>query len=146
MEISIRQMEIKDLPEIMDIEMSSFSIPWSATAFINEINKINSLTKVAEFQGKVIGYICINYIFNEAHILNLAVHPDYRRQGIATALMKDALSNLFKKGCIYFYLEVRESNIIAQRFYKKFGFKTVGKRKGYYLSPNEDAIIMMLRL
>ena len=146
MEISIRQMEIKDLPEIMNIEISSFSIPWSATAFINEINKINSHTKVAEFQGKILGYICINYIFNEAHILNLAVHPDCRRQGIATMLMKDALSSLLKKGCIYFYLEVRESNIIAQKFYKKFGFKTVGKRKGYYLSPKEDAIIMMLRL
>lgn len=146
MEIIIKEMEIEDLPEIIYIEKSSFSIPWSEIAFINELSKQNSFNRVAKFQGRVIGYICINYIFNEAHILNLAVHPEYRRQGIATLLMKDAITNLIKKGCIYYYLEVRESNTIAQNFYKKFGFNVVGRRKKYYQSPDEDAILMMLRI
>lgn len=146
MEIKIREMELEDLPEIMDIETSSFSIPWSEIAFINELNKKYSFTRVAEFQDKVVGYICVNYIYNEAHILNLAVHPEYRKKGIATKLMKDAIINLINKGCIYYYLEVRESNISAQRFYKKFGFKTVGRRKKYYQYPDEDAILMMLRI
>lgn len=139
-------MEIEDLPEIMHIEKSSFSIPWSESAFINELNKKHSYTRVAESNNRVVGYICINYIFNEAHILNLAVHPEHRRQGIATILMKDAIINLIKKGCIYYYLEVRESNIVAQKFYSKFGFKIAGRRKKYYQLPDEDAILMMLRI
>jgi ribosomal-protein-alanine N-acetyltransferase len=137
-------MEAYDVPRILHIERMSFTSPWSEAAFYQEIHKQYALSRVAEFGQDVVGYICVNYLFDEGHILNLAVHPDFRRQGVATALMKDTLQELKKKGCMFFYLEVRVSNLAAKTFYERFGFSIVAFRKNYYISPDEDAALMAL--
>jgi len=139
-------MEEYDIPAVLEIERISFSTPWSEYSFLNEIYKKYAFSRVAVFEGNVIGYICVNYVLHEAHILNLAVNPDFRRRGVATMLMNEALGELKKKNCVFIYLEVRVSNIGAREFYKSFGFESVGIRKKYYASPNEDALLMMGRV
>lgn len=145
-EIVIREMQEKDIPQIMQIECSSFSTPWSEAAFFSEIHKPYSFSRAALSGDTIVGYICINYVLNECHILNLAVHPHFRRQGIATLLLAKAMKESRKRGCVFYYLEVRFSNTGARKFYESFGFRIVGTRKKYYVSPEEDAALMMLRI
>jgi ribosomal-protein-alanine N-acetyltransferase len=145
-EILIREMQASDIPDVLQIEHMSFTTPWSKDAFLNEIHKLYSFTKAAVLGDTIIGYICINYIMDEGHILNLAVHPDFRRRGIATKLFEDVLDELKEIDCRYLYLEVRVSNLEARKFYECLGFKVVGTRKDYYAYPIEDAVIMMRSL
>lgn len=145
-EIIIREMEESDIPAIMEIEHSSFTTPWSEISFLSEIYKKNGITKVALFEGKLIGYICVNYVLHESHILNLAVHQDFRERGVGTILMNEILRELKKKGCVFIYLEVRVSNAGAQAFYERFGFTAASTRKKYYAHPDEDALCMMGRI
>jgi ribosomal-protein-alanine N-acetyltransferase len=135
-----------DIPEILEIERISFSTPWSEAAFYQELHKHYALSKVAVLQNKVTGYICVNIVFDDCHILNLAVHPDFRSRGIATALMKKILTESSEQDCRFFYLEVRVSHIGARTFYERFGFRAAKTRKEYYTSPVEDATIMVLRV
>lgn len=136
-------MHTYDIPEVLNIERASFTTPWSKASFFSEIQSKNSIAKIAELNGVVVAYICIKHIEDECHILNLAVHPDYRRCGIAKALLSNIIQELSEEECKFFYLEVRASNYAARRLYEKFGFKTVGIRKRYYINPTEDAVIMM---
>ncbi len=145
-DILIREMQVSDIPDVLQIEYMSFTTPWSKNAFLNEINKLYSLTKVAVLGDTIIGYICVNYIIDEGHILNLAVHPDFRRRGIATKLFEDVLNELKEIDCRYLYLEVRVSNLEARKFYEHLGFRVMGVRKDYYTYPIEDAVTMMRRL
>ncbi|MCX7792824.1 MAG: ribosomal protein S18-alanine N-acetyltransferase [Thermodesulfovibrionales bacterium] len=140
----IRLMAPQDVPEATEIERSCFSTPWSELAFYKEIYNPRSLCLVAETEEGLAGYICMSRILEECHILNLAVHPLKRRQGIGSALIKEALNSEFVSSCRYIYLEVRASNMEARRLYEKFGFKVVGIRRAYYINPVEDALIMML--
>jgi len=142
----IRDMQEDDIPAILEIEQISFSTPWSKQFFLNEIYNKYAFSKVAVFEENVIGYICANYLLHESHILNLAVHPDFRRRGVATILMNEAIRELKKKGCVFMYLKVRVSNTGAQKFYELFGFKVETIRKKYYGDPDEDALLMMGRL
>ncbi|OHE55513.1 MAG: ribosomal-protein-alanine N-acetyltransferase [Thermodesulfovibrio sp. RBG_19FT_COMBO_42_12] len=142
----IRDMQEDDIPAILKIEQISFSTPWSKESFLNEIYKKYAFSKVAVFEGNIIGYICTNYLLHESHILNLAVHPDFWRRGVATILMNESIRELKEKGCVFMYLEVRISNTGAQRFYERFGFKIETIRKKYYGNPDEDALLMMARL
>ena len=136
----------EDIPEIMGIERSSFSTPWSEISFLGEVYKKNAFSNVSLFEENVIGYICVNYLLHESHILNLAVHELFRRRGVATILMNDTLKALKRRGCVFMYLEVRASNTGAQIFYERFGFKVESIRKKYYTNPDEDALLMMGRV
>ncbi len=144
-DIIIDEMKIGDLPEVVEIERASCTMPWSESLFYNEIRNPGSLSRVARKDGKVIGYICVNRIIDEGHVLNLAVHPDYRKLGIATALVKDMIGLLRQDECRFLFLEVRASNEEAKRVYEKLNFTFLGVRKNYYASPVEDAIIMLLK-
>lgn len=145
-EILIQEMQPSDITEILEIERISFTTPWSELAFLNEMYDPHSIAKVAVLKNNITGYICVKQISDEGHILNLAVHPDFRRHGIATVLVGEVLDELREKGCKYLYLEVRVSNLAARKFYERFGFKVVGVRRKYYTSPEEDAVVMMLVL
>ncbi|MEW6585198.1 MAG: ribosomal protein S18-alanine N-acetyltransferase [Nitrospirota bacterium] len=142
----IREMREEDIPEILDIEHISFSEPWSEAAFLGEILKSYALNRILLIGDRLVGYVCVNYLFDEAHILNLAVHPDFRRRGLATGMMNHILSELKKRGCKYIYLEVRVSNTTARAFYERFDFRVAGARKKYYVNPVEDAVLMMRRM
>lgn len=136
-------MQPHDIRAIMEIEQASFTAPWSELSFLNDMYNANSLSKVALIENRVVGYVCPRYVLNEGHLLNLAVHHDFRRRGIATELMNTVLEELKEKGCTLLYLEVRVSNLDAIKFYERFGFKISSFRRKYYSSPTEDGALMM---
>ncbi len=142
----IDDMKVEDLPEILAIETASFETPWSETLFYNEIFKTISVSRVARIDGRVVGYLCANMIIDEGHILNLAVHPDYRGRGIASRLLQHMIDEMRAGNCRSIFLEVRMSNENARKMYAKFGFTLLGTRKAYYVSPVEDAVVLVLRL
>lgn len=144
--IILREMQIKDIPEVAEIERASFTAPWSETSFFNEVMKPGSVSRVAGFSGRVVGYICAGRVLDEGHILTIAVHNDYRRRGIASALVGNVVKSLKRDLCRFIFLEVRSSNDEAKKMYEKFRFRPVGTRKNYYSSPVEDALIMTLNL
>ncbi len=144
--IVIDDMKLDDLPEVLAIETKSFKTPWSDALFRNEIFKSIAVSRVAKIDGRVVGYLCSNLIIDEGHILNLAVHPDYRRLAIASQMIEEMLDFMRENACRTVFLEVRFSNEEALRMYEKFGFSVIGTRKDYYVSPVEDAVVMALRL
>ena len=143
--IIIDDMTVSDVQEILAIETASSKTPWSEPLFYNEIFKNMSISRVAKIDGKVVGYICANLIIDEGHILNLAVHPEYRRLGIASDMMREMIDVMRDRQCRSIFLEARVSNEEACKMYENFGFRLLGTRKNYYVSPVEDAVIMVLR-
>lgn len=136
--ITIRNAEIKDIPQIMKIEKVSFQdFSWSEESFILSMNN----TLVADSNGEILGYIVISKIQNEINIDNIAVRPDMRQKGIGSSLLEFVIK---ENPNSIFFLEVRPSNTPAINLYKKFGFKEMYIRKNYYI--NEDAIIMAKNL
>lgn len=140
-DLEICSMSLKDISEVIVVEKLSFSIPWSEASFIEEI-KNNRFARyiVAKADGRVVGYAGMWIIIDEGHITNIAVHPEYRRMGIGSALMSRLIEIARAEGVESMTLEVRKSNFAAQKLYQKYGFKASGIRKGYY--AGEDAIIM----
>jgi ribosomal-protein-alanine N-acetyltransferase len=144
--VIIREMSPDDVHKIAEIEKASYTMPWSETSFLSEIYSRHSITRVAELNGKIIAYVCVKKVADEGHLLNMTVHPDCRRQGVANMLFNNTLEDLRQSGCRFLYLEVRTSNNAAKKMYEKLNFKIVGTRKDYYLRPIENAVIMMLDL
>lgn len=142
----VDDMQAADLPAVIQIEHTSFTAPWSEISFFNELKKPRSIVKVARLDGKVVGYICGGWIIDEGHILDVAVHPQYRELGIASVLTGEVIGLLREEGCRSVFLEVRASNEPAKKMYCKYGFTELGTRKAYYTSPVEDAVIMVLKL
>lgn len=143
----IRKACESDVPFVVEIENLSFSTPWSESLLYSEIHKPDSISNVAVINDeKIAGYIIVNQILDEAHILNLAVHPEFRGLGIAVKLIEDIMDDLRERECAFLHLEVRESNLAASNLYKKFNAEIVGIRKNYYLNPQEDAVLMLIRI
>lgn len=145
MNIVIDFMEEKDIDEVLDISSVSFSIPWSKSSYIQELTNPVAKYFVAKIDNKVVGFIGTWMILDESHITNIAVHPNYRKQGIASMLLKKLLNHCKNQGCIAYTLEVRSGNKAARSLYEKHNFKQDGIRKGYYEDNKEDAILMWLR-
>lgn len=147
-DILIEPMRREDLPEVMAIEVASFSVPWTEEMFGNELGAetlSNALVARAPGTGspfRVVGYICVWLISDELHINNLAVHPRWRKRGVARALLRAALQHGRRGGARAAFLEVRASNVPAQRLYREFHFEPVGVRPRYYTHPIEDAVVM----
>jgi len=140
--IVIEKMKSDDIANVVEVENNSFDIPWSKESFENELKNKLAMYLVAKVEGKAVGYVGVWKIFDEGHITNVAVHPDYRGQGIGKSLISELLYLCENEGINSLTLEVRKSNIVAQNLYKRFGFVEEGIRKGYYSDNNEDAIIM----
>ena len=145
MEINITPMIESDLDPILEIEAASFSTPWSRSMFLNELksNPYSNLF-VAREHGTLIGYVCFWVVFDELHLLNLSVHPDFRRRGFGEKLARFVLQFGRAKGAQKASLEVRAGNLPAIGLYEKTGFKVAAIRPGYYREPREDALIMTL--
>lgn len=139
-------MEESHIPGILEIERLSFNTPWSKEAFYQELKNLLAFYLVALDKDKVVGYIGSWIIFDECHITNVAIHPQYRRQGIAKNLIKILKDTVKIRGVTGITLEVRLSNHSAQNLYKSLGFIECGIRKGYYTDNNEDAVIMWLKI
>lgn len=141
----IRKMRLDDVPAVVELDQKSFSLPWPERSFRFELtDNPASHCWVAELDGKVVGMIVVWLIASEAHVANLATHPDFRRRGIAKRLLSHALQDLLEKGARSSFLEVRESNLAAQAMYRKFGYTETGRRRRYYRDNDEDALLMSL--
>ncbi|HET7615851.1 MAG TPA: ribosomal protein S18-alanine N-acetyltransferase [Bacillales bacterium] len=145
--ISFRVMTLEDLEAILKIEHASFPKPWSRTAFYNEVvNNQFATYLLLEVEEEVIGYCGIWVIIDEAHITNIAVLPAYRGKKYGDALFRKAMEVAKQHGAKTMTLEVRVSNEVAQRMYRKFGFEDGGIRKNYYTDNGEDALVMWVNL
>jgi ribosomal-protein-alanine N-acetyltransferase len=130
--------------QILEIENSSFPVPWSVRAFEEEINKsISNLWAIISEQ-RLLAYICFWMFDKEIHILNFAVHPRKRNLGLGKLLLENIIETGTAGGIENIWLEVRPSNIPALSIYKKYGFTESGRRKSYYSDSKEDAVIMSL--
>ena len=145
MNLIIDLMKEEDIDDILDISSLSFSISWSRNSYIQELTNPIARYLVAKIDNRVVGFIGTWIVLDEAHITNIAMHPNYRKQGIASKLLKEFLDYCKNQGCVAFTLEVRSGNKAAQALYEKYNFKEDGIRKGYYEDNKEDAIIMWLK-
>lgn len=137
----IRNMTPDDIDEVFELEVACFSHPWTKNMFINELAQDTTTYKVAEKDGKIVGYMGMYQAADEGNVTNIAVLPEYRRLGIASSLMKSFIASCIDKKLCFLTLEVRKSNIGAISLYKKYGFAEVGVRPKYY-DNSEDAILM----
>lgn len=144
--VLIRPMRLEDLEAIVTIERLSFTLPWSEHAYRYELSE-NAAARlwVAEKEGQVVGMLVLWLILDEAHIATLAVHPAHRQRGIARRLLLQALRSAWQEGARQAFLEVRQSNLAAQRLYQQLGFEISGRRPRYYHDNNEDALLMTLK-
>ena len=160
-------MTVADIEEVLAIERASFRFPWSRRAFSSELTLPYAVWRVARVPsgsrvrlaggpslgpapgprsqqvggGPLVGYFGFQVILEEGHIMNLAVHADYRRRGLGELLLLDLYEQARSRGVVHLTLEVRASNLAAQGLYQKYGFQVEGRRLRYY-GDGEDALIM----
>ena len=138
--MKVRPLGFSDLAQVIAIERRAFTSPWSLGMFVIELSKPSGVYLAAVLDGKIIGYaICARYV-EAFHIMTLAVDPDHRRQGVATALLDGVIERAGEEA--NYTLEVRVSNAGAIALYERYGFRAVGTRPRYYADNGEDAIIM----
>ena len=146
-DLFVEEMKSLDVEEVYEIELDSFSLPWREQTFHNELAKEHAKIFVARTKvSRVVGYVCVWLIEDKIHIQNIATHVDFRRRGVATALLMYLIDMATGDGKNRFFLEVRPSNSPALLFYEKHGFKRIGIRTCYYPDTGEDAIVMALDL
>jgi len=143
--VKVVPMEPEHLDAVMAIENVSFPIPWRREAFLFEI-LLNETADyvVALYRDQVVGYGGMWLVLDEAHITNIAVHPDCRGRGIGRRILQELIKRAALRGATKMTLEVRPSNLIARKLYRDLGFEEKGVRKRYYQDNHEDAIIMWL--
>ena len=140
--MKIENMNASHVAQIAQLEKICFSDPWSENSIASELENKLAFWLVATEEDRVAGYIGSQTVMDETDMMNVAVHPDFRRKGIAEALVKDLVENLKKMGSHCLTLEVRASNTPAITLYEKLGFTEIGRRKNYYRNPREDALIL----
>ena len=138
----IVHMNESHVAQVAALEKICFSDPWSENSVALELKNPLSCWLVAEEDGKVTGYVGSQTVMDESDMMNVAVHPDYRRKGIAEKLVMELVEALKKRDSRCLTLEVRASNEPARALYEKLGFVQVGLRKNYYRNPREDALIL----
>jgi len=149
-QVKLRQMTLDDVEQVYAIDAQSFNLPWTKKSYIFELTENHAaaswVAEVVDDKGKpqVVGMVVTWFIIDEVHIATIAVHPEYRHQGIGRRLLAHAILHSAYKGANCAMLEVRRTNFKAQSLYQQFGFKVVGVRKNYYKDNNEDAFLMNL--
>jgi ribosomal-protein-alanine N-acetyltransferase len=138
----IEPMEERDLEQVVAIERLCFGDRWSVNAFRNELENATGSYFVGKEGEKVVGFAGYWLILEEAHITTIAVHPDFRGRHYGERLLLKLIEDAMSKGAKWMTLEVRVSNKEAQGLYEKYGFQSLGRRKGYYQDNGEDALVM----
>jgi [ribosomal protein S18]-alanine N-acetyltransferase len=141
-DVTLRRLGYGDLPSVIAIERRSFPTPWSLAMFVLELSKPSGICLAAEDSEGLIGYLVCARYDDVWHLMNVAVHPDRRRAGIATELIERLFEDAGPDA--RYTLEVRVSNGPAIKMYQRFGFRSAGRRRRYYHDNGEDALIMWL--
>jgi ribosomal-protein-alanine N-acetyltransferase len=139
--IEVRRLTYADLPQVVAIERRAFPTPWSLAMFVLELSKPSGICLAAEVRGELAGYVICSRYDTVWHVMNVAVDPDRRRQGIAGALLSRLLERIGDPEA-QLTLEVRPSNTGAIALYEAFGFRSAGRRRRYYQDNGEDAVVM----
>jgi [ribosomal protein S18]-alanine N-acetyltransferase len=140
--IDIRRLQLRDLSAIEEIERASYPTPWSRSMFAGELAKPSSICLGATSENRLVGYLIVSRYVDAWHVMNVAVAPEFRRNGIASTLLGtlfELTSDDHRRG---YTLEVRISNAGAISLYERMGFESRGVRRGYYTDNREDALIM----
>jgi len=140
--LEIRPLALKDLSAIEEIERRSYPTPWSRSMFAGELTKPSSISLGAFEADHLVGYVIVSRYVDAWHVMNIAVHPESRSRGVASALLERLLETTASDVRRGYTLEVRVSNESAIRLYERYGFKKRGVRRGYYTDNREDALIM----
>jgi ribosomal-protein-alanine N-acetyltransferase len=138
--IEVRRLTFADLPQVVAVERRAFTTPWSLAMFVLELSKPSGACLAAEVEGELTGYVICSRYDTVWHVMNVAVDPDRRRHGIASALLTSLIERV--GGEAQLTLEVRRSNAGAIRLYEGFGFRSAGVRRRYYADNGEDALVM----
>jgi len=142
----LRAMTAADLPRVLDIENACFSTPWKDATFRGLMRRTDTDLYVAELEDHIVGYAACWTVIDQSELGNVAVAPDARGRGIGGALVDAVVERVKERGARELFLEVRESNRVAQSIYRDRGFTVVGRRRSYYAQPTEDALVMRLRV
>lgn len=143
--LAAETMRHRHLPAVMRIEHRSNPKPWSRGVFTGELAQGDERYYiVAKLTGRLCGYGGLMFVSDEAHITNIAVAPNARRQGVGTFLLAGLVSEAGRRNCQAMTLEVRTGNLAAQELYRKFGFESAGVRPNYYPETGEDGLVMWL--
>ena len=140
--MTIVKMSSEHVPQVAELEKLCFVDPWDEKSIAYELTNPLSYWLVALEGETVTGYVGSQTVIDETDMMNIAVHPDYRRKGIAESLINALVSDLVQKGSRCLTLEVRASNEAAKALYQKLGFQHVGTRKNYSRHPKEDGLIL----
>ena len=141
-EIRLRRLAYSDLPSVLAIERRSFGTPWSLAMFVLELSKPSGICLAAVRDDRLIGYLVCSRYADVWHLMNIAVHPEVRREGVARSLLEQLFTEAGDDA--RYTLEVRTSNQGAIAMYERFGFRRAGHRRRYYHDNGEDALIMWL--
>lgn len=142
--MKIRKFQEADLAQAMEIELVAFTNPWSEQSMKMFLLPQVLALAAEDDKGQLAGYGALMIASDEADLVNLAVRPDVRRQGIAKAILSELIEQAKERKVSEIFLEVRRANIPAQFLYQSFGFQTVGEIRDYYEQPREDALLMKL--
>ncbi len=140
--VHIRWMIRRDMPEVLAIEQRSFEFPWSEEDFSRCLRQRNCIGMVAEAEGQVTGFMIYELNKNQLHVMNFAVRPDARRRGIGVQMVEKLFGKLSQQRRTRIVLEVRETNLAAQVFFRNAGFRAVSVLRDYYEDTTEDAYLM----
>ena len=143
--IVIRRMRLDDIDAVMEIERLSFASPWAPESFVGEMEEDLSWPWILEVDDRAAAFAICRVILDEAHLLNIAVHPDFRGQHVSRHFMAAVFGHAYSVGARQMFLEVRPKNQVARALYASIGFYPIGRRKRYY-EDGEDAIVMECRL
>ena len=143
--VHIRWMIRRDMPEVLDIENRSFEFSWTEEDFIRCLRQRNCIGMVAEHDERVVGFMIYELHKNRLHILNFAVHSDFRRRGVATGMIRKLVGKLSPQRRNRILLEIRETNLAAQLFFREAGFRAISVLREFYEDTPEDAYLMQYR-
>ena len=143
--VHIRWMIRRDMQEVLDIERGSFEFPWFEEDFIRCLRQRNCIGMVAEHGERVVGFMIYELHKTRLHILNFAVSDEFRRRGVGRQMIEKLVSKLSSQRRTRITLEVRETNLSAQLFFKQAGFRAVTVLRAYYEDSPEDAYLMQFR-
>jgi ribosomal-protein-alanine N-acetyltransferase len=144
--VHIRWMIRRDMSEVFDIEFLTFDRPWTEHDFLGCLRRSNSIGMVAEHEDQVVGFMIYELHKTRLHLLNFAVHPDFKRQHVGTEMVNKLVGKLSKERLTRVLLEVGERNLPAQLFFRSLGFRAISVLRNFYEEPSEDAYLMEFEL